>query len=96
MDNDYRQRRLDELNEQRRGCYDVELKVRMLVFAQTGNDYYADRTWRGVMHADSGADAYRRAVQQARRHPDELARGGVLHAPAPITSHGYRFRLVEE
>lgn len=91
------QGRLAELNEQRRGWYHAELTVRVMVFAQKGNDYMADLTFSGNVIADSGADAYDKALDHVQRHPEELTHRGniaTLHAWPDMTSHYYSFTFL--
>ncbi|MBQ9646099.1 MAG: hypothetical protein IJV24_07065 [Prevotella sp.] len=78
-----RQRRLSELSEPRRGWYHVSLGLRLMVFAQRGNDYFADTTFEGNIIADSGMDAYSKAVKHVQDNPGELTHRGnmaTLHA----------------
>lgn len=91
------QGRLAELNEQRRGWYHAELTVRAMVFAQKGNDYMTDLTFSGNVIADSGADAYDKALDHVQRHPEELTHRGnmaTLHAWPDMTSHDYSFTFL--
>lgn len=91
------QGRLAELNEQRRGWYHAELTVRAMVFAQKGNDYMTDLTFSGNVIADSGADAYNKALDHVQRHPEELVHRGnmaTLHAWPDMTSHDYSFTFL--
>jgi hypothetical protein len=97
-----KQERLAELNEQRKGWYHVELDLRLSVFAQRGNDYFEDATFTGNIIADSGMDAYNKAVKHIKDHPEELEtnrmkhRGdwGVLQSWADMTSGGYDFAFL--
>lgn len=91
------QGRLAELNEQRRGWYHAELTVRAMVFAQKGNDYMTDLTFSGNVIADSGADAYDKALKHVMDHPEELTHRGnmaTLHAWPDMTSHDYSFTFL--
>lgn len=91
------QRRLGELNEQRRGWYHAELTVRAMVFAQQGNDYMTDLTFSGNVIADSGADAYEKALAHVQEHPEELTHRGnlaTLHAWPDMTSRDYDFQFL--
>lgn len=91
------QGRLAELNEQRRGWYHAELTVRAMVFAQKGNDYMTDLTFSGNVIADSGADAYNKALKHVMDHPEELTHRGnmaTLHAWPDMTSHDYSFTFL--
>ena len=91
------QRRLAELNEQRRGWYHAELTVRAVVFAQRGNDYMTDLTFSGNVIADSGADAYDKALRHVQDHPEELTHRGniaTLHAWPDMTSHDFSFTFL--
>jgi hypothetical protein len=91
------QRRLEELNEQKRGWYHAELTVRAMVFARKGNDYMTDLTFSGNVIADSGADAYDKALKHVMEHPEELThRGNIasLHAWPDMVSHDYSFTFL--
>lgn len=91
------QGRLAELNEQRKGWYHAELTVRAMVFAQKGNDYMTDLTFSGNVIADSGADAYNKALDHVQRHPEELTHRGnmaTLHAWPDMVSHDYSFTFL--
>lgn len=93
----YRQKRLGELSEQRRGWYHVALGLRLMVFAQRGNDYFADTTFEGDIIADSGMDAYQKAVKHVQDNPGELTHRGnmaVLHAWGDPDSSDYSFRFL--
>lgn len=97
-----KQKRLAELYQQRRGWYHVELDVRLSVFAQRGNDYFEDVTFMGNIIADSGADAYDKAVNHIKNYPDELETGrmkrrgdwGVLQSWADMTSCDFDFTFL--
>lgn len=92
-----KQRRLGELYQQRKGWYHVKLGVKVMVFTQQGNDYFADLTFEGNIIADCGADAYGKAVKHVQVHPEELThRGniGTLHAWADMTSHDFDFTFL--
>lgn len=89
-----KQRRMAELCEQKWGLYHVMLDVEMMVFAQSGNDYFADTTFEGYIIADSGMDAYQKAVKYVKDNPAKLSHHGnmaVLHACAKPDSFGYAF-----
>lgn len=91
------QRRLAELNEQKRGWYHAELTVRAMVFARKGNDYMTDLTFSGNVIADSGADAYDKALKHVMEHPEELTHRGnmaSLHAWPDMVSHDYTFTFL--
>lgn len=91
------QRRLEELNEQKRGWYHAELTVRAMVFARKGNDYMTDLTFSGNVIADSGADAYDKALQHVMDHPEELTHRGnmaSLHAWPDMVSRDYSFTFL--
>lgn len=91
------QSRLAELNEQRKGWYHAELTVRAMVFAQRGNDYMTDLTFSGNVVADSGADAYDKALKHVMDHPEELTHRGnmaTLHAWPDMTSHDFDFTFL--
>jgi len=91
------QRRLEELNEQKRGWYHAELTVRAMVFARKGNDYITDLTFSGNVIADSGADAYDKALNHVMEHPEELTHRGnmaSLHAWPDMVSRDYSFTFL--
>lgn len=91
------QRRLEELNEQKRGWYHAELTVRAMVFARKGNDYMTDLTFSGNVIADSGADAYDKALKHVMEHPEELTHRGnmaSLHAWPDMVSRDYAFTFL--
>lgn len=66
---EYEQRRLTELNEQRRGWYRVEIDYTISVLT---NGRFRHRTFSGDIIADSGADAYRKAVKYLEGNPPEV------------------------
>lgn len=90
-----RQRRLAELNEQKRGWYHVELDLRLSVFNNHGNDYRTDMTFSGNVIADSGMDAYDKAVKDVKNdtftHRGNMA---ILESWADPESHGYSFQFL--
>ena len=91
------QRRLEELNEQKRGWYHTELTVRAMVCARKGNDYMTDLTFSGNVIADSGADAYDKALNHVMEHPEELTHRGnmaSLHAWPDMVSRDYSFTFL--
>lgn len=91
------QRRLEELNEQKRGWYHAELTVRAMVFARKGNDYMTDLTFSGNVIADSGADAYDKALKHVMEHPEELTHRGnmaSLHAWPDMVSRDFSFTFL--
>lgn len=87
-----KQRRLAELNEQKRGWYHVELELRLSVFNNHGNDYRTDMTFSRNVIADSGIDAYDKAVKSIHNegftHRGNIA---MLESWAESTSNGYEF-----
>lgn len=92
-----RQRKLAELNEQKRGWYHVELEIRLMVFANRGNDYFTNTTFTGNIIADSGIDAYNKAVKHVQDNPQELTHRGniaTLHAWAEPDSSGFSFTFL--
>ena len=92
-----KQRRMAELMEQKRGWYHVELELCLSVFNNRGNDYRTQKTFSGYVIADSGADAYNKAVAHIESHPDELEHHGnmaILETYAEATSHGYEFTFL--
>jgi hypothetical protein len=92
-----RHRRLAELYEQRKGWYHAELNVKVMEFAQRGNDYFADLTFDGNIIADSGADAYNKAVKHVQDHPEELTHRGnmaTLYAWGDMDSSDFSFTFL--
>lgn len=88
-----KQRRLAELSEPRRGWYHVELDLELMVFATKGNDYITTSTFEGNIIADSGMDAYNKAVKYVQDHPEELTHRGnmaVLQFWAEPDGSGFR------
>lgn len=87
-----KQRRLAELYEQKRGWYHVELDLRLSVFNNHGNDYRTDMTFSGNVIADSGMDAYDKAVKDIKNdgftHRGNIA---MLESWADPESHGFSF-----
>lgn len=71
-----KQRRMAELMKPRKGWYHVELELELMVFATEGNDYVTHSTWEGDTVADSGMDAYQKAVKYVQDHPEELTHRG--------------------
>lgn len=71
-----RQRRLAELSEQKPGWYHVALELELMVHATQGNDYILHTTFEGDVIADSGMDAYGKAVKHVLDHPEELTYRG--------------------
>lgn len=71
-----KRRRMAELDVQRRGWWHVELGLTLSVFANRGNDYTTTATFSGNIIADSGMDAYRKAVKHVEEHPHELTHRG--------------------
>lgn len=84
--------RLKELNDQKRGWYHVELELRLSVFNNHGNDYRTDKTFSGNVIANSGMDAYDKAVKEIKNegftHRGNIA---MLESWAEPTSNGYEF-----
>lgn len=92
-----KQRRMAELHEQKTGWYHVELNIRLMVFARQGNDYIADTTFTGDVIANSGMDAYGKALQHIQDHPEELTHRGniaTLHAWGEPDSSDYSFTFL--
>ena len=87
--------RLKKLNEQKRGWYHAELTVRAMVFARKGNDYMTDLTFSGNVIADSGADAYDKAVKDIKNdsftHRGNIA---MLESWAEPESRDYSFTFL--
>lgn len=87
-----KQRRLAELYEQKRGWYHVELELRLSVFNNHGNDYRTDMTFSGNVIANSGMDAYDKAVKEIKNegftHRGNMA---ILESWAEPASHDYNF-----
>ena len=71
-----KQRRMVELYEPKKGWWHVELELELSVFANQGNDYITHRTFEGNVVADSGMDAYQKAVKYVHDHPEELTHRG--------------------
>ena len=71
-----KQRRMTELMEPRKGWYHVELELELMVFATTCNDYVTHSTFSGNVIADSGMDAWQKAVKYVKDHPAELTHRG--------------------
>lgn len=71
-----KQRRLAELNEQKRGWYHVSVEIRLYVFATSGNDYMPYMEYSCDLIADSGLDAYNKTVKYLKDHPEELTHRG--------------------
>lgn len=87
-----KQRRLAELNEQKRGWYHVELMLRLMVFNDPGNDYRTDMTFSCNVIANSGMDAYDKAVKDIKNE-GLTCRGNIaiLESWAEPTSSGFNF-----
>ena len=66
---EYEQHRLVELNEQRRGWYHVEIDYTISLYIDCR---WRHRTFCGDIIADSGADAYRKAVKYLEGNPPEV------------------------
>lgn len=92
-----KKRRIAELNEQRKGWYHAELVVKVMVFNSNGNDYFTDITFSGNVIADSGMDAYHKAVKHVHDNPQELEHRGniacLLDCPEPDSS-GFDFTFL--
>lgn len=71
-----KQRRMAGLMEPRKGWWHVELELELMVFATEGNDYVTHSTLEGNTVADSGMDAYQKAVKYVKDHPEELTHRG--------------------
>ena len=92
-----KQRRLHELYQQRKGWYHVELMVRLYVFTNHVNDYHDQPIYSCTLIADSGMDAYSKAVKWIQDHPEELTVSGnmtALESWAEPTSHNYSFEFL--
>ncbi|MBR1542056.1 MAG: hypothetical protein IJ628_05540 [Bacteroidaceae bacterium] len=92
-----KQKRIDELNEVRRGWYHVELELELSVFATHGNDYITNSTFEGNVIAESGMDAYWKAVKYVKEHPEELTHRGnmaILQFYAQPYSSDYTFQFL--
>lgn len=92
-----KQRRLAELNEQKRGWYHAELEVRVLVFNNQGNDYFTDLTFSGNGIAGSGMDAFDKAWKHLQDNPQELTHRGNIATIAEYidpTSNRYNFTFL--
>lgn len=92
---EYEQHRLAELNEQRRGWYRVEIDYTISVFT---NGRFAHRIFRGDIIADSGADAYRKAVKYLEGNPPEVVNYhgdlAALFDVAEMTSNDFSFTFL--
>lgn len=97
-----KQRRLAELNEQKRGWYHVELEIKLYVFRNKGNDYIPVCNYSCTLIADSGMDAYNKTFEYLKEHPDELQTKGmsnrgdiaVFQSACAPTSRGYEFTFL--
>lgn len=97
-----KQRRQAELDEQRRGWYHVSVEIRLYVFVAHGNDRMPYAHYSCDLIADSGMDAYYKAVQCIKDHPEELTtrsmerRGDFasLQSVCDPTSGGYEFTFL--
>lgn len=92
-----KQKRIAELNETKRGWYHVELELELSVFATHGNDYITNYTFEGNVIADSGMDAYWKAVKYVKEHPEELTHRGnmaILQFYAQPYSSDYTFQFL--
>ena len=98
----YKQKRLAELNEQRRGWYHVSLEIKLYVFRNKGNDYMPVCNYSCTLIADSGMDAYDKTFEYLREHPNELQTKGmsnrgdmaVFQSACNPTSHDYEFTFL--
>ena len=94
---EYKHRRLAELNEQKRGWYHVSLEIRLYVFATRGNDYMPHMDYSCDLIADSGMDAYNKTVKYLEDHPEELTHRGnmaTLQSVCDPTSSGFEFTFL--
>lgn len=92
-----KQKRLAELNEQRKGWYHVEIGIRVMVFANRGNDYHDQPTFSCSFIAESGMDAYNKVVKYIQDHPEEIMVRGcqtALETWAEPTSHHFNFTFL--
>lgn len=97
-----KQRRMAELSEPRRGWYHVSVEIRLYVFVAHGNDRMPYAHYSCDLIADSGMDAYYKAVQCIKDHPEELTtrsmerRGDFasLQSVCDPTSGGYEFTFL--
>ena len=97
-----KQRRLAELNEQRRGLYHSQIELCLYVFTSRGNDRRQYVDYSCNMIADSGMDAYNKTLQYVKDHPEELTtrsmkhRGewAILESACDPTSGGYVFTFL--
>ena len=93
----YVQKRLGELNEQRRGWYHVSLEIRLYVFTSRGNDYIRDTDYNCDLISDSGMNAYDKTVKWVREHPEELVVNGniaALQSCCEPTDRGFDFEFL--
>lgn len=107
-----KEKRLEEMNEERRGWYHVELDLVAYVFNNKGNDYRETLTYSCTLIADSAMDAYDKTVKYLHEHPEEITvRGNIAALEAcakPESGHfeytflgvktdeGYSVKLWEE
>ncbi|WP_036882179.1 hypothetical protein [Prevotella disiens] len=83
-----------ELNAIRKGWYHVELEIRINVLNKIGNDYVADKTFSGDIIAESGMDAYNKAVEYVKKSPSELCAittTGILQDYSNPYDNGFSF-----
>ena len=90
-----RREREAALNEVRRGWYHVEMDITLYVFARHGNDHFANTTFCGTVLAESGADAYDKAVSEIENNP-MLYHGNpiVVHAIPDAWSDDFSFTFL--
>lgn len=91
----YEQRRLAELNEQRRGWYHIEI---CFTIAILGNGAFTHRALCGDIIADSGADAYHKAVKYLESCPPEVVnyhgKAASLFEVPDMTSDDFSFTFL--
>ena len=93
----YVQKRLSELNEQKRGWYHASLEIRLYVFNNHGNDFIRDTEYNCDLIADSGMDAYGKVVEWVRKHPEEVVVNGnvaCLQSFCEPTDMGFSFTFL--
>jgi hypothetical protein len=91
---DREQKRLAELNLQRKGWYRVSLDCTYYGFRPSGNDSRLHLTFDGVTLASSGMDAYQKAVEEAKKVVEHHGIVVSLESYAEPTELGYSFEFL--
>lgn len=101
----YVQAQLDALNEQRRGWYEVELTYQQAYFHSNDGIRWRWKTFLGEVIADSGQDAYDKAIEHLTnnienlpdsRYPDELSNDFCFTFLGMKTDDGFSVEAWEE